>query len=300
MNKQNFIAALCVLSFPLLLLGAAPIALNGGGAPSWSGGSFASVSTTSASGCAAYSFSAEPTLGFGSAADDNFCIGSTGGSAYVNWFKSGTDSFLKFNTPGTVGAPNIAEYDLPTTGLVIPEGDADPAIYVSAGIAEVSIGVMNSRNALCWGAWNSATIPCFTNSGDDLVMKFSDGSAYTGIWNIGGGSVRAALGTAAAPSYVWANQNTGPYSSGANVFNMSINGTNAGVIGSYTASELNQTKPAAGYYIKIDDGSDKTDADCNSNGETGRLFYDSTNHKFYACNEQSSTRAGWDYASLTD
>jgi hypothetical protein len=131
-------------------------------------------------------------------------------------------------------------------------------------------------------------------------MKFSDGSTYTGVWSAGGGSIRATSGTAAAPAYVWDNQNTGFYRSGADVMNLSIDGTNAGVIATYTAGELQQTKPAAGYYIKVDDGTAETAADCNASAESGRLFYDNTNHKFFVCNDVSTSRAGWDHIVLTD
>jgi hypothetical protein len=134
-------------------------------------------------------------------------------------------------------------------------------------------------------------------------MMESDGSNWTGTLLVADGNVRMKDGTAAAPSIVFDNDNTGVYRVGTNELGMSVNGTRIGSIAKEVSAGTvyDSAKPDAGYYLNIGDHNGApTAGDCDANAETGRFIYDYTNHKLMVCNEQSTTRAGWDYVGLTD
>lgn len=296
MNKHNAIALLCVVSFPLMLIAASPIALNGGGGTPWSGGSFASASTISASGCNAYSFSSETTLGFGRSAADEFCIGTTTDSKYVTMKLNGSNQQLKFNIAGTAAVPQMVEYDNQTSGFSVSDGTS-PFMWTSGGAAKTTLITSSGRTYLCAGAWNTNGVPCFTSNGSDFVMKDSDGSTFGGYLGLGSGSMYTGDGTAAAPAWVFDNGNTGFYKNGGDTLSVAIDGVYAGDIARPGLS----LKPQVGYYIKLDAvNGDPPSGDCNATSEQGRITYDYANHQLEVCNEQSTTRAGWDTAALTD
>ena len=291
--KREFLFLLIPL--PLIVLGAAPIALNGGGGgPAWSGGSFASVST-GGTGCAQYSFSSESTLGFGRAGADEFCIGTTTNSKNVSIKKNGTKTQLVFNGAQDTSLPHLSEPDNTNDGFVLADG-TNPFAWVEGGTVRATLGTRSGRTYLCFGAWNTNGIPCFTSSSGDFVLMDSDGSSFGGVWDVGATSVQMVAGSAAAPSmYFDGDSNTGIYRSAADTVGVTLNGTAAGTLAGDTGFSI---KPATGYYINMFDLSGAPAATCSGTG--GMLQYDYTNHRLYVCNDISSTRVGWDYASLTD
>lgn len=290
--KREFLFLL--IPIPLLALGAAPIVLNGGGGTPWTGGSFASVST-GATGCQEYSFSSENTLGFGRAAADEFCIGSSTSSKYVSILKNGTKTQLKFNAAQSATYPHLSEPDNSNDGFILAD-DTNPFAWVEGGTVRGTLGVVSGRTYLCFGAWNTNGVPCFTSASDDFVMMDSDGSTFGGTWDVGGTSVQLRAGTAAAPTlYFDGDSDTGLYRAAASTVGISINGTSAGTLVAGAGFSL---QPASGYYINAYDNNGAPGAACSGIG--GLIQYDYTNHRLYVCNDISATRAGWDYVGLTD
>jgi hypothetical protein len=194
--------------------------------------------------------------------------------------------------------------DNTTTGLSISDG-TNGFTWSASGTAKWTMNTSGGRNYLCVGPWNTDKVPCFTTTdgGTDLVMYESDGSAWTGSMVLGTGVVNLKDGTAASPSIVFDNDNTGLYRIGANDLGMSIAGTSAGSLAKEVSAGtvFDAAKPASGYYLNLGDhNGDPDGADCNANAETGRMIYDYTNHRLRVCNEQSASRSDWDYISITD
>lgn len=284
---QLLIVALCA---------AAPIGVappGGGPTNIWGGGTFASVST-GASNQVNYSFTSDTDTGFGNRSADDFFIGTSTGEAGIDIYKSGAQLYTKVNNNGTSSVPYAAHGRDSDSGPIMGT-DSTPFQITMDGTIVMSLGVQSGRNYLCLGTF-SAGVPCMTNSGDDLVMKQGDGSAFSATFDLNGWRMVAGDGTAAAPAYVWNNDNTGLYRIGNNNFGISINGTLAL---SVTSTD---TTISSGYYLKIPakNGAPSSSPYCSTSGYDGNMMYDYTNHRVYVCNEGSTAHAGWDYFDLTD
>jgi hypothetical protein len=294
---MNRVVLFSIVSLPLVLVGAAPIALNGGGGgSSFAGGSFASVST-GGTGCSQYAFSSESDLGFGRAAEDEWCIGTSTSSNYVSVLHNSSKTQLQFNKAPSTSAPHLSEIDNTDDGFNIGNG-TDPFSWVVGGTTLATLGMRSGRSYLCFGAWNTNGVPCFTSDGTDFVMYDSDGSSFSGSWDVGSSTVFVRAGSAAAPSiYFDGDSNTGIFRIGADELGVSIGGTSAGRLAGTGGESL---KPAAGYYLNISELSGAPSGTCSGSSGLAALQYDYTNHRFYVCNDLSTTRSGWDYADLTD
>jgi len=291
-----------IVVIALLVAGAAPIALNGGGgAPAWSGGSFATPSTISASGCNAYGFNSESTLGFGRAGADEWCIGTTTSSNYVSVKHNSSKTQIKFNTAPSASVPHLSDYDAQTSGFAISDG-TNPFLWTAGGTTKATLGVQSGRTYLCFGAWNTNGVPCLTSTGSDLLFMDSDASSFSGAWDVGSTSVQLRAGTAAAPTLIFDGGTTGFYRHSADAVGVAISGTAAGIWGSATSASPPGVaiQAASGFYLNIADISGSPTLSCTGSNYTGSLIYDYTNHRLYVCNDQSATRAGWDYAGAAD
>jgi hypothetical protein len=230
------------------------------------------------------------------------CLGTNASNGNVDVRAVSSKTQLVVGAAYDVATPHFAEMDNTTTGLSISDG-TNGFTWSGSGVAKWVMNTTGGRNYLCAGPWNTDKVPCFTTAdgGTDLVMYESDGSAWTGTLNMGGGTIYLKAGTAASPGLVFDNGNTGLYRVAADELGLSIDGALAGSLAFSLSSVVQAFKPAAGYYFNLSDVSgDPASGDCNANAETGRLTYDYTGHRFAVCNEQSSTRSGWDYAALTD
>jgi hypothetical protein len=223
------------------------------------------------------------------------CFGTTTGDANIDIFYD-TAPRAKFNVAPNLALPHIANLDDPDSGIVVSDATT-PFTWVDEGVAKMTFGLQGSRTYWCFGPWSSATTPCFTSEANDLVMKYSDGTTFTGNLDLGAGHFRLKNGTAAAPSIVWNNDNTGFYRSASDKFSVSINGTFAGHLAEYDTTAMG-LEPASGYYLKfdaiVDPAAAGVTADCDSVNESGRIIYDYTNDTVMVCNDVSGTRAGWD------
>jgi hypothetical protein len=279
----------------LLLCAAAPIGIappGGGPTNIWGGGSFASVAL-GASNLVNYSFTSEPTLGFGNRSADDFFIGTSTGDAGIDFYKSGAQVYTKINNVGTANVPYVTAYNDENSGMIMGT-NTTPFQTTMNGTIVLSIGAQSGRNYMCFGDF-VAGVPCITNSGNDLIMKEGDGTAFEATLDLNGWRIVTGNGTAAAPAYVWDNNNTGLYRVGEDDLGVSINGVLAL---DFSATDMTV---ASGYYLKLPAWNGAPTASlCDAAAEDGNMAYDYTNHKVYVCNEGSSTRAGWDYFDLTD
>jgi hypothetical protein len=204
---------------------------------------------------------------------------------------------LQFNKAPSTSAPHLSEIDNTDDGFNIGDG-TNPFSWVVGGTTLATMGMRSGRSYLCFGAWNTNGVPCFTSDGTDFVMYDSDGSSFSGYWDVGNTSVQFVAGSAAAPSvYFDGDSNTGFFRGGADLIHLSINGTDAGRIAGGSAEAI---KPAAGYYINVAEHSGSPVSFACGSTVTGAISYDYTNHRLYVCNDESTTRAGYDYADLTD